>query len=402
MPFDLQRVSLSRCGALALLLACTSGSKGGGSSRSGDDDTSAAEGLATDTSVAVGEPGVEDTDTGHGDDGGPTDSGHVDDTGSGCAACTVVELDAGDYTTLTASYEHPSITGGTSLGYTLALTSDIWGDGRPEVVSSSSYVDGYYGVATTYIFDSDYFSTGPKDGIASDEARIQIDTENLSGSSIPFVIGDIDGDGLDELTLSYDFFGSASILIRGDHLATLSGRIRREDLDASADMTFTNCPPGYSGSLAYVNESGFLSDPSRLSPDIVASCRGTIVVAHAADLSDGLVTLADEGQVRIYNTDTWGGEPVVEDDSLGLERILGDLDGDGLDELVISMTTTTAAYNYVFYGSSLDFENPTAVFDADITVAAPATISWGDHYIYYFDPTPLGDVDGDGVADVLW
>jgi hypothetical protein len=400
MPLYFQSVSLSRCGALALLLACTSGSKGVGSSRSGDDDTSAAEGLATDTSITVGEPGVEDTDTGHGDDGGPTDSGHVDDTGSGCAACTVVELDAGDYTTLTASYEHPSITGGTSLGYTLALTSDIWGDGRPEVVSSSSYVDGYYGVATTYIFDSDYFSSGPKDGIASDEARIQIDTENLSGNSIPFVIGDIDGDGLDELALSPDGLGSESILLRGSNVAMLSGHIKREDL--VADMTFTNCPPGYSGGFAFVYRSGYLSDLSGLSPDLVVDCFGTIVVAHTSGLADGIVTMADEGQVRIYNTDAWGGEPVVEDDRLGLPEVLGDLDGDGLDELGIAMGTTTAAYNYVFYGGSLDFENPTAVFDADITLAAPSTISWGDHYSYSFTTKPLGDVDGDGVADVLW
>jgi hypothetical protein len=92
----------------------------------------------------------------------------------------------------------------------------------------------------------------------------------------------------------------------------------------------------------------------------------------------------------------------VEDDRLGLPEVLGDLDGDGLDELGIAMGTTTAAYNYVFYGGSLDFENPTAVFDADITLAAPSTISWGDHYSYSFTTKPLGDVDGDGVADVLW
>jgi hypothetical protein len=385
------------CGALLPAIACGSGSKGGSSPGSDDgaptDDTAGSGAPVTDTSTTVGDTAdgdtaVDDTDSGGGADGG--------DTGSGYPSYTIVPLDEGDYTTLTPSTE---MIGGWSLGESLALTSDLWGDGRPEVVSSAFYDDGYGdAISTTYVFDSEFFSSGPKDGVANDEARMQIDTVNGGANSYPGVIGDLDGDGLDELALEADGWGAASVLIRGDHLATLSGLIEREDLDRDADMTFTGCPGGF----ARVWHSGHLSDPAGLQADIVVDCWGDIVVLHGSDLYDGENRIGDEGQARIYNTDTWGGSPVVEGDRLYEPTILGDLDGDGLYELAIPMWSKSEPYNYIFYGDSLNFEAPTSTTDADIVFKTPDAVSWGDHATFYFQPTPLSDVNGDGVADVLW
>lgn len=80
-------------------------------------------------------------------------------------------------------------------------------------------------------------------------------------------------------------------------------------------------------------------------------------------------------------------------------RALGDIDGDGLADFAVQDFHGTACDGqhkgaYIIYGSRARIAGPTRMADVGVSVKAPATCV-GHH----FDAAPLGDIDGDGIAD---
>jgi hypothetical protein len=330
------------------------------------------------------------------------------------------------------------------------LAHDLNGDGWVDIQigAGTREVDGLAYAGSLYTL------YGPLDSSSAGAAHLQADA-TLVGTEAEqsvgeraYALGDIDGDGLPDFGVGYEWYSNTGVEHAGvayvfTHtptgeeeassvaVATIIGQNTRDEIgadgcgadldgDGYSDVVLSAEGHDYDttdgAALIYFGPvAGTLSSSDA---DVLLYAEGTgdlagKSVAAPGDVNDdGLEDLlvggpqAGDGSAYLLwgsptlSTRTLGDAEVTFRASRADQRVgyivrgLGDLDADGTEDIFLSEGPNTNSWGYVFFGP---FDTPGTHYmvDADITLSA-------DHYdgIYTTAFTP-GDATGDGVFDLV-
>ncbi|HMH16542.1 MAG TPA: FG-GAP-like repeat-containing protein [Burkholderiales bacterium] len=221
------------------------------------------------------------------------------------------------------------------------------------------------------------FGTG--DGKLSDPTNWGVPVSPLT----PPLLGDIDGDGLADLVYTSAAFGSPSIIVHFSNGNGFGGPV----VVGSAD--YTTDP----------DSGGITVTPIALG-DVDGDCLTDVVTVGNPGFSPAAIGLvsAGAGNVRLSTGRgslappvNWG-SPVLSPD--GTRAALADIDGDGLADMVYLSSGFTNGNVIAHFSHRNGFDGPVAIGSSDF-MADP------DSGNVSFFPIVLGDVNGDGRADVV-
>ena len=223
---------------------------------------------------------------------------------------------------------------------------------------------------------------------------------------IPFNtgVGDLDGDGYDELAASgFDYatlVGYVHLRYGGPRPVDAEGEFAFAE--SGVRLTFEPNPPLITsiGPVGDIDGDGFgdMLVTTAVCEDIYPKEGGYLLYGGPERLT---------GVERIGDVTTFLKPNLVklatESCGMGSQLGLGDIDGDGLDDFMLVNNVQsnvndlalvgepTLGTGYLFYGREERLEGGTSWLDADATLTANQ----------YFDVFPLGDITGDGRADVM-
>ena len=267
------------------------------------------------------------------------------------------------------------------IGTVVSSAGDVDGDGLPDILLG---VGGDYPGGIGYLF---FASTLPLSGASYDTtlADVTLDINSLNSWSVVVAsAGDVDGDGLGDVLIGdpgTDAGGGAygtgsTFLFRGSTLAVGGS------FDSSqADVSFVGDTSDW-GSGAHVASAGDV-DGDGLADILIGSgglntylfLGSTVAVGNSFNLSQADATFV-------------GGVAVV-------AVAAGDVDGDGLGDLLFGGPSDGGGdAGNLFLGSSVASGG---VFD----LSAADTAFFGEAGFGGWSAAAAGDVDGDGLADVL-
>ncbi len=286
---------------------------------------------------------------------------------------------------------------GTFLGFDVAALGDVTGDGTAELVGGLS--DGWVGAQAAGAVLQIY--VWPGETVASDSS--------LSGSDALFAVDhttgggeavggpDFDGDGLPDLIAAYDTytdgaFGAGKVFV-----------VPSADIAAGGNVSADSFPAlrGGSGDALGI-QNGFMEDlDGDGTPELVVAAS---LATTAADGAGEVYVISGEDVftsssasaaafITIQGSDTYGRlGPVGED--------MGDIDADGLDDLVVTPIGGTALNSitgvaHVFYGA--DIQGGGTWVDTDGAASLPtrnADDQWGLTGV-------VTDLDADGDGDLV-
>ena len=351
--------------------------------------------------LVVGSPGADDeTDDGGavrvllsgGAMGGWATSGSPEELALDAADITIRGLDRGG-----------------ELGTRLVAAEDIEGDGLPDLLvfePEGDLLDGT-GVGLAYLFTSSGALAAGVSSLTTDDADVVFAGVEDGITSIGDA-GDVDGDGLTDLLFgAIDTWsrgengGRAYLFLSGGALADGSPSYNLDD----ADRWFKGEKPGdYAGGVVTgvgdVDGDGLgdLVITAAPRPDAMAylllssgALGGTASAVELYD-ADAFLSVTDMGGLSFAGGDTFKAAPA------------GDLDGDGLSDLALSITaafvygadsgavyifTTTGALRGVS-GGALTEE------DADLTLVGTTPGAYVGHSV-----VGAPDMDGDGASELI-
>ena len=313
-----------------------------------------------------------------------------------------------------------------NAGTSVAALGDLDGDGRPEVAVAARRYDAGDGAtaqsdagAVWIVASGDLAPADAADG--STDSRVDLQNVALQPNSWRFVgearsdeagstlasLSDIDGDGLGEMLVGapdHDADGAFSTgavyLLSGGNLAEADAADGETDgaIDLGQVAALTGnwkfIGPRYADLGESLLGAGDLNDDDVDELIAGGSASDSAYIVSGADLgsldgadgtADGVIDL-DHG---LSPPNGWEAE------SLGVSSA-GDVDGDGLSDVLFRDTYPEASY--LVHGADLD--------------GLPGTIDSDDLHdhagVWRFDDdgsdalVPAGDVDGDGLADVLF
>ena len=217
--------------------------------------------------------------------------------------------------------------------------------------------------------------------------------------------GDIDGDGLDDLMIAHKIFvdeGSVAVVL-GSRLGA-----NREIWLADADYTFTGEASGDQAGTS-VASAGDIDGDGR--PDLLIGApwasntegserAGRAYVFLAANLVPGVTSLADADYILESDTvNPYGGEAMS---YLGQSvSSAGDVDGDGLDDLLIG-APGMLNYSYLYGNGGVAYlmlsANLAPLTNLD---AAGIVFDSGNNIDQAGRSVSSADLDGDGLSDLI-
>ncbi len=195
-------------------------------------------------------------------------------------------------------------------------------------------------------------------------------------------LGDVSGDGLGDFVA---FDSATNYLVQGE-----AGAITTQAPVASAaSATFTadNC------SLWWMKNSGDLNGDG--ADDLVIDC-------YAGD------DHSDAGVYLYFGRQSWEGTLTPADaevhlapgESAGHGHRIGDINGDGYDDLFIARSEETGDQEhelYIYFGRS-NWPSSLAISDADVHIEREVGLM---SYQSFLDDEHTGDFDGDGITDLF-
>jgi len=284
-------------------------------------------------------------------------------------------------------------------GRSVATAGDVDGDGLSDLLIGARLNDDGGGQAgkTYLLLGSSLLASGTFDLSAADAAFVGEASEDLSGYSVASA-GDVDGDGLSDLLISaYDWAAGRgkTYLVFGASIAA-GGSF---DLSA-ADTSFTgenaSDYSGYSVASAGDVDGDGLDDlliGARYNDDGGSNAGKTYLVLAASITAGTSISLSQAHAAFV-------GE-AIDDESGSSVASAGDVDGDGLSDLLIGAFYnddggSQAGKTYLFLGSSV-----AAGGTFNLSAADAVFIGEDNNYHSGSSVASAGDVDGDGLSDLL-
>ncbi len=222
---------------------------------------------------------------------------------------------------------------------------------------------------------------GLVDGLYDVDADVQVvvaETETGPGGGLSWG-GDVDGDGGDDLLVGMVYPDGAVLYV----VSVASGG--ETDL-ADSITTYTHSDPG---DVAYTFGSAFGDDDGDGLREVAITAGGQVY----------LIELGGTGEVDL-EAEAIAVETGTGSATLGMR--LGDVDGDGLEDLAVADNTARdwdRGYNYA--GKVTLILDPLDRQSGTAGDGSGAIVYWGQNHSYFGNVAPAGDLDGDGLADTF-
>ena len=312
-----------------------------------------------------------------------------------------------------------------NLGYSVSDAGDINGDGIGDLVigSPGSDPDGKINAGVTYVLfgSTEGFdltlnpSTLGTKGFVINGAQ----AGDQSGRSVSN-IGDLNGDGVDDLAIGAPFsgingdIGSAYIIFGSKQSNYFSNPIELSDL-GSKGLIIKGNNSGHNAGWAVSSAGDFNGDGIN---DLLIGATNPGDNRNGID-GESYVIFGKEGgfssTIDLSDIGLNDGLKIISDDLNNLGYSVsdaGDINKDGIDDLIIGApyadpNGNNSGSSYVIYGRRIDTENP--ITDNTINVSlldsnndfTGFTINGQDKDQSGFFVSKAGDINGDGIADLI-
>jgi len=299
------------------------------------------------------------------------------------------DVDGVAYTGASSTYET-----GDTVPAADTFEEEVW---TCTVTPNDGTEDGSSATTSVTVTEADCFDGWPSADVELADSDYQLfgeDNDDQSGFAVSDA-GDVDGDGLGDLLIGADTSAHAAYLVLGASL----GPDTEIDL-ADADYTFagedSGDHAGYSLSSAGDVDGDGLDDIliGAWGDDSAGDEAGAAYLILAASLGSSSEILLEDADHKFVGVDEYerAGHAVSS---------AGDVDGDGLDDILIGATMKNtggdyAGATYLVLASSLGSDPEFDLDDADYTFTGEAEYDFSGHAV-----STAGDVDGDDLDDIL-
>lgn len=257
----------------------------------------------------------------------------------------------------------------------MVVPGDLNGDGLPEIALDPGYQNAAPPGGPIVMYSGSAWDAT----LSASLADLRLSFAYADGSTTDgtrFAVGDIDGDGLDDWAVAGDAYNYGEVHV-------ISSADLAEDLwvpDQSA-LWLHGAPDA--ANRTYFDWAG----------DLNGDGRGDLMARHQ-DWTTALVLITPADGLPLDEiADDVADAQIVRGQGFGTADLLGDVNGDGLDDIALAVANPEGASDmgtYLFFGRS-DWSGTLSIDDADAALAVGSRLH---------SAAPLGDIDGDGYLDL--
>ena len=292
--------------------------------------------------------------------------------------------------------------GGDQSGRSVASAGDVDGDGLSDVLIGAHLNDdvGIYAGKTYLFLGASIAVGGTFDLSAADAAFVAENAYDYSGTSVASA-GDVDGDGLSDLLIGAS--GNAD----GGSYAGKTYLFLGASIVAGGTFNLSAADASFVGESAYIYSGGSVASAGDVDGDGLSDL---LIGAHAnSDAGPGTgkthlflaSSIASGGTFNLSAADASFVGENPQDYSGGSVASAGDVDGDGLSDLLIGAYANDdggsyAGKSYLFLGASITAGGTFNLSAADASFVGENPGDSSGNSV-----ASAGDVDGDGLDDLL-